>query len=148
MKLETTLPERPGFLHVVPAFNLLALLLILVVLGPSLILQSGVSVNLPVSRFQMERFRDSLVISITAGEPARIYLGRDIVGLDRLEDALERKRNQSATTTVLLRTDVGTPAGIEREVCEMVLHKGFRLVMVGRPPQSSGVSAEGGGRGR
>jgi hypothetical protein len=32
---------------------------------------------------------------------------------------------------VLLQTDRGTPVGIEREVAELVLGKGFRLAMVG-----------------
>jgi hypothetical protein len=32
---------------------------------------------------------------------------------------------------VLLQTDAGTPVGIERQVSEMVLGKGFRLAMVG-----------------
>ena len=48
MKLESSLPERPGFLFVVPAFNLFALLLVFFLLGPSFVSQSGVAVELPV----------------------------------------------------------------------------------------------------
>ncbi len=32
---------------------------------------------------------------------------------------------------VLLQTDAGTPVGVERQVSELVLGKGFRLAMVG-----------------
>ena len=63
MKLESTLPERPGVLFVVPAFNLFALLLVFFLLGPSFVSQSGVAVELPVSRFQMERQADATVVT-------------------------------------------------------------------------------------
>ena len=66
MKLESTLPEQPGFLHAVPLLNLFTLLLVFQVLGPAFLLQSGVSVELPPSRFQMERFEDPLVITVAA----------------------------------------------------------------------------------
>ena len=69
MKLESTLPERPGFLFVVPAFNLLALLIAFILLNPAFVSQHGVSLELPVSRYQMERQTDASVVSITAGDP-------------------------------------------------------------------------------
>ena len=37
MKLVSTLPERPGFLHAVPAFDLFALLLVFLLLGPGFV---------------------------------------------------------------------------------------------------------------
>jgi hypothetical protein len=48
---------------------------------------------------------------------------------DRL-DAL-RSKGAPAKAIVLLQTDAGTPVGIERQVTELVLGKGFRLAMVG-----------------
>ena len=41
---------------------------------------------------------------------------------------------------VLLQTDAGTPVGIERQVSEMVLGKGFRLAMVGANVPGARVS--------
>ena len=61
MKLEMTLPERPGLLHAVPILNLFALLWLLLLLSPLLLQQSGVAVELPPSRFQLERFQDCLL---------------------------------------------------------------------------------------
>ena len=140
MRLETTLPERPGFLHVVPLFNLFALLLLFLLLSPSFILQAGVSVDLPPSRFQMERFRNALVVTVVPGEPVRYYLGRDMVNLEQLGDQLDRRRKagDEANSTVLLRSDAKTPVAIERGVEEMILHKGYRVVLVGRPTAASG----------
>ena len=142
MKLEMTLPERPGFLHAIPILNIFALLLLFFLLGPSLVLQSGVAVDLPPSKFQMERYQDALVVTLGPGEPGpRIHLGRDSVTQEKLAERLDNLRadGASAKTIVLLQTDAGTPVGVEREVSELVLGKGFRLAMVGRNPAAEVV---------
>jgi hypothetical protein len=134
LKLESSLPERPGLLHAVPVLDIFALLWLLFLLGPSLLRQSGVMVELPPSRFQLERFGDTLVITLGPGENApRIHLGRDALGFSELEARLETLRAEGAPAKaiVLLQTDAGTPVGIEREISEMVLGKGFRLAKVG-----------------
>lgn len=134
MKLETHLPERPGLLHAVPVLNIFALLWLLFLLGPSLLRQSGVTVELPPSRFQLERYQETLVITLGPGaDGPRIHLGRDQVDLPQLSARLEQLRGEGAAAKmmVLLQTDAGTPAGIERELSELVLGKGFRLALVG-----------------
>lgn len=134
MKLETKLPERPGLLHAVPVLDVFALLWLLFLLGPSLLRQSGVMVELPPSRFQLERFQQTLVITLGPGEDGpRIHLGRDAMTFDELTERFEQLRADGAPAKamVLLQTDAGTPVGIERQVSEMVLGKGFRLALVG-----------------
>lgn len=129
-----TLPERPGLLHAVPVFNIFALLWLLFLLGSSLLRQSGVTVELPPSRFQLERYQNTLVVTLGPGESApRIHFGRDAVSLAELAARLDQLRGESAqaNSLVLLQTDTGTPVGIEREVTELVLGKGFRLALVG-----------------
>ncbi len=135
MKLEMTLPDQPGFLHAVPILNIFALMQLFFLLGPSLVMQSGVAVDLPPSRFQMERYQDTLVVTLGPGEPEpRIHFGRDPVTRGQLAERLEKLRAKGAQmkAMVLLQTDAGTPVGIEREVTELVLAKGFRLAMVGK----------------
>jgi len=139
MKLEMTLPERPGFLHMLPVFDLFLLLLLFFMLGPSLVLQSGVTVELPPSKFQMERFRDAMVVTLGPGQTApRIHFGRNPVTMDELAARLDRLRAEGAAARaiILLQTDAGTSVGVEREVAEMILGKGFRLAMVGQTPQN------------
>ena len=143
MKLELTLPERPGLLHAVPVLNIFALLWLLFLLAPSLLQRSGVAVELPPSRFQLERFQDALVVTLGPGETEpRIHFGRDAVGLSELSARLDKLRAEgaSANAIVLLQTDAGTPVGIERQVTELVLGKGFRLAMVGANTPGSGLS--------
>lgn len=139
MKLELTLPVRPGFLHAVPLFNLFALLLMFFVLGPSMVLQSGVAVELPPSRFQMERFSGALAVTLGPGQPPQMYFGREATSMDGLGRLLDEKRG-NVQGTILLRSDSGTPVGLEREVCELILRKGYRLMMVGRPIQAGGAN--------
>lgn len=134
MKLEMSLPERPGLLHAVPVFDIFALLLLFFLMGPSFVLQSGVTVDLPLSRFQMERFEDTLVVTLGPGEPdLRIHLGRDPVSMTELGLRLDELRDAGAParTIVLLKTDEGTPVRDERLISELVLEKGFRLGLVG-----------------
>lgn len=129
-----TLPERPGLLHAVPVLNIFALLWLLFLLSSSLLQQSGVTVELPPSRFQLERFQNTLVVTLGPGEAGpRIHLGRDAVSVAELAVRLDELRGEGAqaNSVVLLQTDTGTPVGTEREVTEMVLGKGFRLALVG-----------------
>jgi len=129
-----SLPERPGLLHAVPILNIFALLWLLFLLAPSLLRQSGVAVELPPSQFQLERFQNELVVTLGPGESEpRIHFGRDAVNLEELSARLENLRAEGAAAKaiVLLQTDEGTPVGIERQVTEMVLGKGFRMALVG-----------------
>ena len=83
----------------------------------------------------MERYQNSIVVSLGPGEPAaRIHLGRDAVTFEQLAERLTslRETGTAAKTIVLLQTDKGTPVGMEREVTELVLDKGFRMAVVGK----------------
>ena len=137
MKLELTLPERPGFLHVLPVFNLFLLLLLFFMIGPSLVTQSGVVVDLPPSKFQMERFRVTLVVTLSPGQgDPQIHFQRHPVTLAELAARLDALRadGTAAKAVILLQTDAATPVGEERAVAELIVGKGFRLAMVGQPP--------------
>ena len=141
MKLEMSLPERPALLHALPVVNLFALLWMFHFAGASLTSQAGVTVDPPPSRFQLERFRETLVVTlVTAESGARIYLGRELVDMAALELRLESLREQGAAsrTIVLLQCDADAQVGAEREVGELILGKGFRLALTG----SNGGSAE------
>ena len=90
----------------------------------------------------MERYQDSIVVTLGPGEPGpRIHFGRDAVTLEELSARLDKLRADGAPTKaiVLLQTDTGTPVGIEREVTELVLGRGFRLALVGKNSSSAVV---------
>lgn len=129
-----TLPERPGLLHAVPVLDIFGLLALLFLMGPLLVRQTGVTVDLPPSQFQLERFRQTFVVTLGRGETGpRIHFGRDLVSREELAGRLDSIATSggAAEAMVLLQTDVGTPVGTEREITELILGKGFRLALVG-----------------
>lgn len=139
MKLETTLEDRPGFLHAMPLFDLFALVTMLLLLGPLFLGQGGISVEVPTSRFQMQRYGDSVVVTVgSGGEEAPIYLGRQAVTLGELAAQLAALKldERMGRAVVLLKTDARTTVGMEREVSEVVLGAGFRMALVGEPQKS------------
>lgn len=140
MKLETTLDERPGFLHAMPLFDLFALITMLLLLGPLFLSQGGISVEVPTSRFQMQRYGDSVVVTVgSGGEEAPIYLGRQIVTLGELAAQLATLKldERMGRAVVLLKTDTQTTVGMERKVSEVALRAGFRLALVGKLERAS-----------
>lgn len=146
MKLDTTLGERPGFLHALPLFDLFSLVAMLLLMSPMFLGSSGVMVDVPVSEFEMERYDDSIVITLGAGdENNRLYLGRNAIELKDLPKLLnELGEGESKTRTIiLLKSDVGTSVGMERKVSEIILKAGFSMALVGKAPTPPS-SREGG----
>ncbi|MGB6219822.1 ExbD/TolR family protein [Haloferula sp.] len=134
MKLVTTLPERAGFLHAIPLFDLFGLLLVFILLGPSFVRHSGVRVDMPMSRYQVERDPNAAVITITQGNPAVLWLERQRVTEGELIKSLAERREQMATVpTVYIRSDAEIPASFERRVAESALQQGYRVYLLGRP---------------
>lgn len=134
MKLKMTLSERPGLLHALPVVNLVALLWLLLLLGPAMVQSSGVTVELPPSSFQLERFQNHVVVTLGPGENAAcIHLGRDQVSTDELVARLDQLRADGGETRtmVILQSDAGTPVGLERQIAELILGKRFRLAIAG-----------------
>jgi biopolymer transport protein ExbD len=145
MKLESTLPERPGFLHAMPLLDLFGLLLIFLLLGPAFVAQSGVSIELPPSKFQLDRFAEPLVISATASDPPVIFLGHERVEMNRLDRRLQGERaalGNSGERVVLLRLDQGVPVNVQRRLAEVALQNGFRVMLAGRTSRGGIVAPE------
>ncbi len=135
MKLESTLPESPGLLHVVPALDLFGLLLAMLLLVPSFVARSGMSVDLPPSRFQYDRFVKPLVISVGPGDDPVVFFGHERVNLDQLGERLDSERGKPGGVgerIVVLRVDRAAPVATERKIAELALRKGFRVMLAGR----------------
>ncbi len=134
MKLELSLPERPGLLHAMPVFDLFMLLWIVFVLGSALSSQTGVAVEMARSQFELERHTRSLVVTIAPGETEpQLYLGRDAMRFEELEGALRelQTEGEAANSRVLLRSDQSVPVGAQRRVEEMALALGFMVAVLG-----------------
>ena len=78
---------------------------------------------------------DDHILVHTAGEPAMLFLGQERVELDRLGRRLEAIRGDYAEgggRVAVLRVHESVPVSIERQVAEITLRKGFRVMLAGR----------------
>lgn len=133
MKLESTLPEGVGFLHAVPLFNLFAVLLMCYAIGPKLEEQTGITLSMPSSLFQLERYEEAAVVTMTAEGSDRLYLGTQSITLKELEPLLDDQihggiRENSA---IVIRADRLVPSDALRQVAEICMRKGLRVVLAG-----------------
>ncbi len=110
MKLQTTLPERAGFLYTAPLLDTILLLLIFFLLGSSFILKSGIAVELPVSASSLPSVERSHIITIAPGELAQIYLNEDRVSYEELDERLANSTEKARHVIILgdKRTNYGS----------------------------------------
>lgn len=133
MKLQTSLPENVGFLHAVPLFNLFAVLLMCYTLGPKLEEKTGVTINVPASLFQLERYEEAAVITMTAGDLQELYIGTQRISLTELDVQLDEQLEKSAgaNRAIVIMADRLVSSEQLRQVAEICLRKGLRVVMAG-----------------
>jgi len=66
MKLEMTLPARPGFLHMLPGLDIIALILMFPLLGPSFVQQTGIDVQVHESPWRYEQMDNPSGVTLGA----------------------------------------------------------------------------------
>lgn len=122
-------------MHALPLFDLFMTVTMLLLLGPVFLSQSGVSVELPASQFQMQRYQESIVVTLYTGESGpQIYLGREALSMDELKGRLEilKADKVMSRAMVLLKTDLGTSSGDQAEILDLILRLGFKVALVGK----------------
>jgi len=139
MKLEMTLPSTPGFLHTLPGLDIIALVLIFPLLGPSFVQQTGIEVRVHESPWRYEQMENSVVVTLGAamdGEVTPLWVNKNLVFMEGLEDEILRLRGEEggdAITSAVIRSDVSVPSGVEKEVINRILKLGLNCGLVGRP---------------
>lgn len=134
MKLEMTIPSTPGFLHMLPGLDIIALVLIYPLLGASLVQQTGVDVTLNELSWRYEHVDNPILITLEAGDDSPLWVNKKLVPSDQLEKEIQQLRSEeggSSINTVLLRTDVEVATGVEREVINRVLKLGLDCKLLG-----------------
>lgn len=133
MKLESTLRSHGGLLFLGPVINTALLLLFFFVLSSSLVVRSGVSVQLPESGASLQPFTDPLLINIAAGTgSARIFLEDQPVDLGGLSDLLAAKREDHSQ--LILQADVLASYGLVMQVADLALEQGYALAFATSRP--------------
>ncbi|MCP5535996.1 MAG: hypothetical protein H7A51_07135 [Akkermansiaceae bacterium] len=139
MKLEMTLPSTPGFLHTIPGLDIIALILVFPLLGPSFVQQTGIDVQVHESPWRYEQMDNPVVVTLgasrdDAGTP--MWINKNLVPMENLEAEIHKLRSEEGgdtITTAVLRSDVSVPSGVEKEVMNRILKLGLNCGLVGRP---------------
>ena len=138
MKLQSTLNFRPMVLMVVPLVDVFGILLVFFLLGSSLVLQSGVRLELPPSSFALQGLAEGHVLVMSAGENVRLLLDDKELVLAELGNSLDElakhdRERLGRVGAVVLKADRTTSHGLVMLVADAALARGFRVAVATQP---------------
>lgn len=122
MKLNLTVPERPGMMYFLPGFDFIALILALVMLTGVVAKESYVDISLPESEFRGKGFGDEqpVVVGIRySGKGPTYYVSREPVDEADLEAAIIENASTLSTRLVVLRIDRNAPLWVEQKMKDL-----------------------------
>jgi biopolymer transport protein ExbD len=126
MKLSRTKEYHFGWLAAVPLLDVTFLLIFFVVLSSNFILQPGISVSVPLSRFTLGPQINPQVISITGGPAPAIYFRDQKVAIDQLGPLLDVAKKEGRP--LIIKADRLTPYALVVEVTNLSLEHGITSV--------------------
>lgn len=132
MKLEMSLPQRPGMMHALPLLDLLALVLIFPMLSSSMRPQAGAEIELPETNFRLQRVANPIVVTMTGGGDPQIWLGREKVTKSEFPEKLaEAAKSWKAggAPAVLLKIDQSLSYGESAKMIYELEEKGYRCLL-------------------
>lgn len=126
MKLTRTTNYRFGWIGIVPLIDVVFLLLFFFLLSSTFVLQPGISVSLPFSRFTLGPQINRQIISITGGAAPVIYFRDQKVSLDQLGPLLDTARSEGRP--IIIKADRFTPYELVVAVTNAALEHGISSV--------------------
>ena len=126
MKLTRTTNYRFGWLGIVPLIDVVFLLLFFFLLSSTFVLQPGISVSLPFSRFTLGPQINQQIISITGGAAPVIYFRDQKVSLDQLGPLLDTAKSEGRP--IIIKADRFTPYELVVAVTNAALEHGISSV--------------------
>src|SRR3954464_13800483 len=107
MKLSRTKEHHFGWLAAIPLLDVTFLLIFFLVLSSNFILQPGISVSVPLSRFTLGPQINPQIISITGGAAPAIYFRDQKVTLEQLGPLLDTAKRENVS--IIVKADRSTP---------------------------------------
>jgi biopolymer transport protein ExbD len=133
MKLTRTSTISFGWLYVFPLLDVLFLLIFFLLLSSNFVLQPGISVTVPFSRFTLGPQPNQQIVSITGGPNPAIYLRDQKVNLDQLGRALEETKREGRS--VVIKADRLASYDLVMAVTNAALERGITSVALATTPQ-------------
>jgi biopolymer transport protein ExbD len=134
MKLTRTKDYHFGWLGVVALLDVIFLLIFFVLLSTNFILQPGINVSLPLSRFTLGPQVNPQIISITGGAVPAVYFRDQKVALDQLGPLLDDAKKEGRP--VIIKADRLTPYELVVAVTDAALEHGITSVSLATAPAS------------
>jgi len=134
MKLSRTTNYNFGWLLLIGLVDVAFLLVLFLLLSSNFILQQGISVSMPFSRFTLGPQTSRQIISITGGAAPAIYFQDQRVTMEQLGPLLDgaKRRDES----IIIKADRSTSYETVVEVANAALEHGITSVaLAATPPQ-------------
>ena len=112
--------------------DVIFLLIFFLLLSSNFILQPGISVSLPLSRFTLGPQINPEIISITGGAVTAIYFRDQKITIDQLGPLLDAAKNEGRP--IIIKADRLTPYSVVVEVTNLVLERGIVSVALATAP--------------
>ncbi|CAN5492706.1 hypothetical protein BH20VER3_BH20VER3_08660 [soil metagenome] len=133
MKLSRTITISFGWLYVFPLLDVVFLLIFFFLLSSSFVLQPGIAVTVPFSRFTLGPQPNQQIISITGGPSPAIYLRDQKVTLAELGPALDIAKREGRS--IVIKADRLVSYELVMAVTNAALERGIASVALATNPQ-------------
>ena len=132
MKLHRTINFNFAWIVLVALVDVAFLLVFFLLLSSNFILQQGISISMPFSRFTLGPQTSHQIISISGGAVPAIYFQDQRVTMEQLGALLEAaKRNDQS---IIIKADRSTSYGTVAEVANAALEHGITSVALAASP--------------
>ena len=132
MKLARTVNYDFGWLVLVGFVNVAFLLVFFLLLSSNFILQQGISVSMPFSRFTLGPPTNQQIISITGGAVPAIYFRDQRVTMEQLGPLLDAVKRDGQS--IIIKADRSTSYETVSEVTNAALERGITSVALAATP--------------
>jgi biopolymer transport protein ExbD len=132
MKLSRTKEYHFGWIVLFPLLDVVFLIVFFLLLSSNFLLQPGISVSMPFSRFTLGPQVNQQIVSITGGAAPAIYFRDQKVTLEQLGPLLDSAKRESAS--LIIRADHLTPYEIVVSVANAALEHGINSVALATTP--------------
>ena len=133
MKLSRTTTISFGWLYVFPLLDVVFLLIFFFLLSSSFVLQPGIAVTVPFSRFTLGPQPNQQIISITGGPNPAIYLRDQKITLAQLGPALDLTKQEGRS--IVIKADRLVSYDLVMAVTNAALERGISSVALATTPQ-------------
>jgi biopolymer transport protein ExbD len=132
MKLTRTKEYNFGWLVLFPLVDVAFLLMFFLLLSSNFILQPGISLSLPISRFTLGPQVNQQIISITGGAVPAIYFRDQKISFEQLGPLLDAAKRENRS--IIIKADRATPYEMVIAVSNAALEHGINSVALATTP--------------